>query len=172
MCIPTCRRMARTDKRASLLGPIDWTRELVAFRIRGTRAGGKSDQTLLCGVDSGEGVEPIWIGIDGDSGRLLVRLVPLSGHGWQVWKGPRLAANASFDLEVALHPHMGPGGVLLRADETSAWSTLTSTSSKGCENLKRPQRWAMGHGQSGPGDRSFTGDLLKVTIARQTPKFD
>lgn len=160
---------------SSLLRPIDLNRELVAFRIRGVLAQpkrGDSDQTLLCGIDSGEGVEPIWIGMDGDSHRLLVRIVPHSGHGWQLWTGPRLAAAKPFDIQIAFHPHMGPGGILLRADENASWSTLTSTSSKGCESLKRPRRWALGQGQSGPGDRPFAGDSLKVTIARNKLKFD
>jgi len=161
-----------TDQSAgSLLGPIDLSHELVAFRIRGMRSRperGGSDQTLLCGVDSSEGVEPLWIGLDGDSGRLVVRIVPLSGHGWQVWKGPRVTAETPLDVQIAFHPGMGPGGVLIRADEGAAWSTLESTSSKGCESLRRPRRWAVGHGQSGPGDRSFSGDSLRVTMARQT----
>ena len=153
----------------TLLSPIDLSRHVTAFRIRGTFAKlgrGNTDQTLICGIDSGEGVEPIWIGIDGDSGRLLVQIVPLSGHGWQLWKGPLLAAGTSFDLQLAFHPQMGPGGVLLRADETAAWSTLASTSSLGVESLKRPQRWAIAHGQSGPDDRPFTGESLNVTFTR------
>ncbi|MBP90560.1 MAG: hypothetical protein CMJ64_28265 [Planctomycetaceae bacterium] len=156
----------------SLLRPIDWTRELVALRIRGTRSQpnrGDADQTLLCGVDSSEGVEPIWIGIDGENNRLVVKLVPLSGHGWQIWQGPRLATDEPFDVQLTLHPHMGPGGVLFRTHESAAWSTLKSTSSKGCESLKRPKSWAVGHGQSGAADRPFAGDSLRVTVAGTTP---
>ena len=156
----------------SLLGPIDWPREIVAFRFRGQPKLGDFEQTLLCGVDYGEGVEPIWIGMDGERGRLLVRIVPVSGQGWQRWEGPPLGDESSFDFQLAIHPDMGPGGVLFRADETAAWSTLTSTSSKGSENLKRTGRWAVGHGQSGPRDRPFAGKSLEVAIARQAPKFD
>jgi hypothetical protein len=160
------------SRATSLLGPIDWTREVAAFRLRGTAARrSNSDQTLLCGVDLGEGVEPLWIGIDGDSGRLVVRLVPVSGQGWQVWKGPRLADNKSFDLQVALHPGMGPGGILLRATESSPWSSLTTTSSKGCESFKRPSRWSIGHAQSGPYDRPFSGKSLEVSLTRKALKF-
>jgi hypothetical protein len=156
----------------SLLGPTDLSREFVALRIRGTFSQSKLsniDQTLVCGIDSGEGVEPVWIGIDGDSGRLLVRIVPQSGHGWKVWKGPRLTANKRFDVQVAIHPQMGPGGVLFRADEKSPWSTLTSTSSTGVENFNRPRRWAIGHSQSGPDDRPFVSDSLNVSMTRNTP---
>ena len=158
----------------TLLRPIDLTSEIVAFRIRGALAkpSRNSDQTLICGIDSGEGVEPVWIGVDGDGDRLAVRTVPLSGHGWQVWKGPRLAVGQPFDFQVALHPHMGPGGILFRADGSAAWSTLESTSSKGCEDSKRPQCWAIGHGQSGTADRPFSGESLRVLVARKTPLFD
>ena len=157
----------------TLLKPIDFTSEIVAFRIRGILANlaGNSDQTLICGVDSGEGVEPIWIGVD-DSGRLLVRVVPLSGDGWQVWKGPRLVVGQPFDFHVALHPGMGPGGVLFRSDESTVWSTLKGTSSKGCENLKRPQRWVIGHGQSGMADRPYRGESISIHVARKMQLFE
>ena len=154
----------------SFLNPIDMSRDPVGFRIRGTipdlsRRG--PDQTLLCAVDSGEGVEPVWIGIDGD--RLVVRIVPVTGHGWQTWTGPRLTENATFDWQLAIHPHMGPGGILLRPDASHAWSTLETTSSKGVESLKRPRRWAIGHGQSGTDDRQFTGESSTVAFARNEP---
>ncbi len=172
--LPPVDQWQSVDNRnaSTLLRPIDFTREIVAFRIRGMLANpaGNSDQTLICGVDSGEGVEPVWIGVD-DSGRLLVRVVPLSGHGWQVWKGPRLAVDQPLDFHVALHPGMGPGGVLFRADEAAAWSTLESTSSKGGEDLQRPQRWAIGHGQSGTADRPYRGESLRIQMARKTPSF-
>ncbi|MEE3369247.1 MAG: hypothetical protein VX346_07880 [Planctomycetota bacterium] len=158
----------------TLLNPIDFSSEIVAFRIRGILANrsGNANQTLLCGVDSGEGVEPLWIGVDGDSGRLLVRLVPLSGYGWQVWGGPSLAVDQPFDFQIVLHPGMGPGGILFRVEESAAWSTLDSTSSKGCEDLKRPQRWAVGHGQSGVADQPYQGDSIRVHVARKRRSFD
>lgn len=162
-------RSVTAQNTGALLNSIDLSREPVAFRFRGKQSKSEhsdSDQTLLCAIDSGEGVEPVWIGIDGDSGRLLVRIVPVAGHGWQVWKGPRLATDREFDLQIALHPQMGPGGVLFRSGENSTWSTLTSTSSKGCESLRRPQRWALGHGQSGPTDRQFSGESLNMTLTR------
>jgi len=42
-------------------------------------------------------------------------------------------------------------------------------SAKGTEGRKRPGRWVIGHGQSGAGDWSASGELLKlITIARKT----
>lgn len=153
-----------------LLSPVNWPSEIVALQISGKAQEANShqeDQTILCGIDKSEGVEPLWIGIDGDSGRLVVRIVPLSGHGWQVWKGPFLIPGNAFDFQVAFHPGMGPGGILLRQHETDAWSTLDSTSSKGTESLKHPHGWAIGHSQSGPKDRAFRGDGLQVRFNRQ-----
>ncbi|MCH2126925.1 MAG: hypothetical protein MK165_19185 [Pirellulaceae bacterium] len=152
-----------------LLSPINWPNEMVAFQVSG-QAGPTSsyqeDQTILCGIDRSEGVEPLWIGIDGDSNRLVVRIVPLSGHGWQVWKGPRLKPGDIFDFQIAFHAGMGPGGILFRQHETDVWSTLESTSSKGTESLKHPQSWALGYSQSGSKDRAFRGDGLQVRFTR------
>jgi len=172
--LPPVSRWQPVDDRnaATLLVPRDPRREILALRIRGTTAKAdrdnvkpsqRGDQTLVCAIDSSEGVEPIWVGIDGDSGRLLVRIVPRSGYGRQTWKGPLLGPEASFDLQLVLHPHMGPGGVLLRANDRSPWTTLASTSSRGVELLKRPRQWAVAHGQSGKTDRPFSGGSLQVT---------
>jgi hypothetical protein len=155
---------------SDVLSVVDWSKENVVFRISGSfnkKSLLQEDQTILCGIDLSEGVEPLWIGIDGDSGRLLVRIVPSSGHGWQVWKGPLLVHGESFDFQVAFHPDMGPGGILYRQQETVAWSTLDSTSSKGTENLKQLRSWAMGHSQSGGKDRPFVGHDLQVRFTHQ-----
>ena len=157
------------------LSAVDWSKEVVALRISGRfqrERPHQEDQTILCGIDFSEGVEPVWIGIDGDSGRLVVRIVPLSGYGWQVWMGPKLKVGDSFDFQLAFHPDMGPGGVLYRQQETDAWSTLESTSCKGTESLKPPVRWAVGHSQSGAEDRRFVGGDLNIRFIHQArPKF-
>lgn len=43
-----------------------------------------------------------------------VHLVPRSGHGAQVWRGPRLGTGGRLDVELVIHTGMGPGGVMFR----------------------------------------------------------
>ncbi|MEO2046614.1 MAG: hypothetical protein ABGX16_08570 [Pirellulales bacterium] len=164
-------RNIKSAQASEALSLVDWSKEIVVFRISGIFKQEnllREDQAILCGIDHSEGVEPLWIGIDGGSGRLLVRVVPSSGYGWQVWKGPLLVPGESFDFQVVFHPDMGPGGILYRQQENVAWSTLESTSSKGTENLKPLRRWAVGHSQSGEKDRPFVGHDLQVRFAHQT----
>ena len=150
------------------LQSVDLQREFLVFRFRGVAGDSHpdaADQTLVCGADANEGVDPLWIGLDGDSGRLKVHLVPVSGDGWQVWEGPLLKPGTPFDFQVALHPGMGPGGVLYREHPSSQWSTLSSTSSRGSQGL-RPVNWFVGEGFSGPTDRPFAGLLESVDYWR------
>jgi hypothetical protein len=168
--LPPTDRWTNLDKQsvADLLTPIPWNLKLVAFRFSGTLhewKRGSSDQTLLCGTNSSEGVEPVWIGVNGDSGRLMVQIVPVAGEGWQVWKGPLLSNDEKFDFQLALHPGMGPGGVLFRKPQELTWSSLMSTSSKGIESLKAPMSWVIGNAQSGSNDRRFAGKDLKIEVA-------
>jgi hypothetical protein len=130
-------------------------------------APGTEPQTLLCGWDPMEGLPTVWVGFDGHPPRLTVRLVPQSGHGWQQWTGPVVAEDSPFDFQLALHPGMGPGGVLTRTDDASPWESLTSPSSKGAEDLTWPQNWAIGASQSGPGDWRYRGEDLRITWTRR-----
>lgn len=128
---------------------------------------GAAPQTLICGWDNMEGVATVWIGFDDYPRRLVVRLVPQSGYGRQTWTGPAIKDKSTFDFQVALHSGMGPGGVLFRQEESAAWESLASTSSKGAEDLTWPRNWVLGHGQSGPSEWPFVGKDLRVTWTRQ-----
>ena len=168
------RDVALAEARGTLAS-LDWSKEVVALRLTGSfkqEQQPRVDQTIFCGIDSSEGVEPVWIGIDGDSGRLLVRIVPRSGSGWQVWRGPLLTPGECFDFQVGFHPDMGPGGILYRQQATAAWSTLDSTSSKGTEDLRQLSRFAVGQGQSGGKDRPFISHDLQVRFTHQTLSAD
>jgi hypothetical protein len=79
---------------------------------------------------------PIWIGLTGPRRRLTVILAPETGRSPHSWFGPPCADDTDFDLEVALHPGMGPGGVLWRSHGTVAWNTLDGASPWGAERLK------------------------------------
>jgi hypothetical protein len=149
---------------------------IVAWRFRGRAHGGAgaegqaapapAPRTLLCGWDAMEGVATVWVGCDGGPPRWTVRLVPQSGHGWQSWTGPVVQEGAAFDFQLALHPGMGPGGVLLREADGAPWESLPSTSSKGAEDLTWPRSWAVGEAQSGPTDWPFLGKDLRVNWTR------
>ena len=142
--------------------------EIVGWRFRG-RAGrsiaGGSPQALLNGWEAMEGCATIWVGIEGSGldTKLVVRLVPESGHGWQTWTGPRLLDGTDFDFQVALHRGMGPGGILWRKDERSPWSSLFISSSKGAEDITWPSQWAIGWAQSGPSADAFQGVALHIS---------
>lgn len=159
----------RAENATAALKSIVWKDSIVAWCIRGKL--GPTDvkhqtRTLLCGWNNGEGVATIWIGFDGNPARVTVRLVSESTYGSQSWIGPVIDDGSKFDFQIALHPGMGPGGVLVRQNEKSPWSSLSSTSSRGTEILPWPPNWAVGMSQSGPTDRPFRGKGLKINWAR------
>jgi len=65
---------------------------------------------------------------------------------------------------VAVYPAMGPGGILYRFGAGSPWSSLLAASATGPEQLLWPERWSVGQGQGGPGDRPFLGSNLTVRV--------
>lgn len=103
------------------------------------------DQTLLVGWTEAIAPEAIWIGLRG--ARLEVRLSPQRGAPPLIWRGPAIAGEFGFDL--ALHPELGPGGVLFRTGESAPWSSLTAMASQGFGPLAWPERWAVGAGRGG-----------------------
>ncbi len=142
---------------------------IVGWRFRGTIGRTNLKQqasTLLCGWNNGEGVATVWIGFDGNPPRATVRLVPESTYGSQTWTGPIFKEQSPFDFQIALHPGMGPSGVLFRKDNSSPWSSLSSASSRGDEILSWPPHWAIGMSQSGTTDRQFQGTNLDITWTR------
>jgi hypothetical protein len=150
---------------ATVLAPRSGPIGLVAWRFEGSTGKPATDetpQTLLCGWDSMEGVATLWIGLEGCPPRLVVRLVPQSGYGWQTWSGPKVPENEAFAFQLALHPGMGPGGMLFRASDTAPWQSLFSTSSKGVEDLTWPRLWAVGEAQSGSTEWPFRGKELSI----------
>jgi hypothetical protein len=129
------------------------------------------EQTLLCAWSWADGPAPVWIGLQPATGELAVQLVPESGAGAQSWRGPRVATGRPFDFQLAIHSGMGPGGVLWRAGEGAAWSSLSSSSARGAETLAVPDGLTVRHGPSGPGDRPFRGRDLRVQLAAARAAF-
>jgi hypothetical protein len=129
----------------------------------GLREVAADDQTLLCAWTYEEGPAVLWIGLERGSNALKVSLSPESGGGEQMWYGPALSPSQPSTFDLAIHTGMGPGGVLWRNDEQSPWSSLLSTSACGAEHMPAPERWALGHAQSGTDDRPFQGSALRAT---------
>lgn len=137
---------------------------LVAWRIRGTTAvdGAGPRQTLVAAVPQGTALPSAWIGLTGLDQRLTVMLGPSPGRSPHYWFGPSLGAGETFDLQLALHFGMGPGGVLWRSGDRAPWSSLTSSSPWGPERLTWPFPWSIGCVGDTPSNADFRGRGLDV----------
>jgi hypothetical protein len=118
---------------------------LVRFESRGARRA-DAEQTLLTGWNDPDAPPAVWIGYSGY--RLEVRISPRRGDPALRWLGPPLREGPlAFDL--ALHAGLGPGGVLVRGEESQPWSSLESESAYGFDALVWPKRWSAGLAHSG-----------------------
>ncbi|HEU0165377.1 MAG TPA: metallophosphoesterase [Thermomicrobiales bacterium] len=134
---------------------------IARFRISGGLTAADHEQTLLTVWTAMDGPEGLWIGTAGPNNRLTVQLVPQQGRGAQRWEGPELAADQPFDLEIAIHSGMGPGGVLWRP-AGGAWNSLSHSTAEGAARFTWPETWQLGHSQSGESDRAFAGSGLAI----------
>ena len=123
-----------------------------------------SAQTILTAFAPGS-IAPFWLGLRGPKLTLTAIVGRQQGRSPSYWFGPDLPAGEGFDIHVTLYPDMGPGGLLYRDHGTPRWSSFTSASSRGLEQLAWPQQWAIGHGQGGREDRAFRGAALSLLIA-------
>lgn len=140
---------------------------LLAWRFTG-RAAARSGpaQTWLAAWSADAELASLWVGLTGRTQRLTVILGAQPRRSPHYWFGPSLAADASFDLHVALHADMGPGGILWRRGDDGAWSSLAGASAWGAERLARPARCSVGHGKGGADDGPFLGrDLAVAALA-------
>ncbi len=140
--------------------------QIFLLRFRGVcpRPWSGKPQTMLLGYSGGNFGSPrnCTFILSGPEPRLHVGLVVEHPYAQQ-WSGPTLKPGEPFDLQVAIHPGMGPGGILWRADEQSPWSSMTSESPRGAERAGWTIQWKVGHNVCGPEDRPFTGDDLSIT---------
>jgi len=138
---------------------------IVGLRFKGCVASGHAGvaQTLLSAFDP-DVLAPLWIGICGPDQVLTVTIGPEAGRSPHYWYGSAMAAGQDFAITLLLHPGMGPGGVLCRMGDDSAWSSLTAASPWGVERLAWPSRWSVGHGQHGADDRRFAGPALVASM--------
>lgn len=143
---------------------------MVAWRFQG-RLGAEADagpRPLVVTEVDGTALPAIWIGVTGSDRCLTIIVGPEPGRSPHSWFGPSLGtAGERFDLQVALHLDMGPGGVLWRAGDDDPWSSLTSSSPWGVERLRWPLSWSDGAvlGQ----DLSWCNDLAVWCFAGGAP---
>ncbi len=145
-------------------GPLDAS--IRCWRIAGRAAGGAAEaQTLVEGASEDDAVPPVWIGLAGPDQRLLVVLGSAPGRSPHTWYGPSLPGGEAFDIQVALHGGMGPGGLLWRAGEGAPWSSLRGASAQGVERVAPVTNWSIGHTTVSASDRPFLGRELRVWTA-------
>jgi GNAT superfamily N-acetyltransferase len=137
---------------------------IVALRFSGHAAapGTSTAQTFLSAVRPGMR-PPLWIGLSGPEQRLTAILELEPGRSPRYWLGPAVAAGAPFDIQLLIHPDMGPGGFLYRLVAEAPWTSLSTASAWGAERLEWPEHLSVGHGPQGPGDRAFLGRALAIS---------
>ena len=128
---------------AEVMTPDPRQTPVIFLRLRATHEG-NAPQTLLRGAD-----DACWIGIEDD--QLCVRLKPIPSRDEQgetdpmTWTGPTVLAGY-FDLQLAIHMAMGPGGFLFRTSELQAWSSMDTSAWHGPADADWPQAWSIGEG--------------------------
>jgi hypothetical protein len=76
-------------------------------------------------------------GIDSVSHRFVIDL-ELDHYGRQRWHGPVLDLSQPAQIEMLLHPGMGPGGLLYRQNRSDSWSSMSTSSAVGLEAFTWP----------------------------------
>ncbi|MGD8307066.1 MAG: metallophosphoesterase [Ignavibacteria bacterium] len=128
-------------------------------------------QTLLCGGNNDDSLPQLWIGLRGTEQRISVLLSPNPGRSPHLWLGPTLVPDRTFEIQLAIHTGMGPGGFLWRWNDSAPWSSLNSASPWGAERLTWPVNWHIGHDQYGENSAQFRGDNLEVGFYTKELRF-
>jgi hypothetical protein len=146
----------------------DAANPMIAWRFSGeTPSSGGAAQTLLSAWNSGNALPPLWIGLIGPEMRLGVLLAPVAGRSPHLWYGPALEPGCSFDLQIALHRNLGPGGMLWRVGDNAPWSSLQGASAWGIERLPAMAEWSLGMSKDDPTDRPFRGTNLQAWCSEE-----
>jgi hypothetical protein len=122
-------------------------------------------QTILCAWNDDAWLPPLWVGLIGPEQRLSVLLAPQVGRSPHLWTGPAVPAGAPFHIQLLLHPGMGPGGLLWRADAGAPWTSLTCASAWGLARLPHAANLSLGIGKGNAQDRPWHGPELRVQMA-------
>lgn len=116
--------------------------------------------TIACASAVGALDPMIWIGLAGIERRLLVLVQPIPGRSPHAWFGPAFENEDRIDVELMLHPDLGPGGILWRPAGGSAWTSLEGYSAWGVNRVSQAVHWHVGHAPNG--DLPFPGEDLDV----------
>lgn len=138
------------------------------FTGRCAEASDGDAQTLLSAWDPGPALSTLWIGLLGREQHLGVLLSPQAGRSPRLWLGPRVPPGEPFEVQVALHTGMGPGGFLWRWGDDAPWSSMPGAEAWGAERLTWPVRWSIGHDRDDPNDRPFRNEGLRAHWHRTT----
>lgn len=160
---------ARLAALAGGINACDWAGECpaVCVQVSGDVHGTGPRQTLLAAMDA-DGRCPLWIGTGGPQGHLIVSLQPETGRSPHQWLGPCLTGGR-FELDLLLHPGMGPGGILWRVTGTPDWTGLTGASAWGMERIVWPQNLWVGAMGTADRDTCFAGTDLSVQMGAGPP---
>jgi len=158
------RRVAG-GKSAALFTGLIGQGNVVELRVRGRTAAEPwaPEQTLFTAYGP-HALAPIWLGMRGPKQTLTLVVGSAPGRSPSYWFGPDLPADSEFDFHVSLYPDMGPGGILHRHHDETAWSSLKAAAATGVEKVNWPAARNMGFGQHGPDDRPFKGDRLTLHV--------
>ena len=108
------------------------------LRVRGQADIHSAARATIASASRVGSLEPtVWIGLAGADRRLLVLLQPIPGRSPHAWFGPALAPEGQIDLEVMLHPDLGPGGIMWRPCGDHAWTSLEGYSAWGVGQIGR-----------------------------------
>lgn len=136
---------------------------VVEFRVAGrTSPVPWAPKQTLFTTRSPDTIAPIWLGLRGLRQTLTLVVGRQPGRSPSYWFGPDIPAASEFDLHVAFHPAMGPGGILYRNRAEAGWTSFKSATATGIEDVLWPRSWNVGYGQHGPADRPFKGHGLAM----------
>lgn len=118
-------------------------------------------QTFVAAFNDDSELAVFWLGLAGSNQRLTITLAPTPGRSPHYWLGPVIPPGRVFELQIALRPEMGPGGLLWRMGN-GAWSSFRSACSWGVGKIEWPDLLTVGHGKGGADQVPFLGSDLRV----------
>lgn len=137
-----------------------------ALRGRTGDTGTGRRQTLLSARSPDQSHDVLWLGLSGVRQTLTLMLQPQPGRSPHYWFGMDLGPASRFDVQIAVHCGMGPGGILMRSGDETPWSSLSSSSCWGAERLTWPDFWSVG--DDGDSTLPFLGSGLQVKAFAQS----
>ncbi len=145
--------------------------DVLVWKIAGItgKPGSGAFQTLLQGVSKNSpGNGPVRVGLAGVEQRFCMQMSRGPGKSPHFWHGPALPPGVPFEIHLACHAGMGPGGVLWRAGDNASWSSMAAASPWGLESVNWPNHWITGHRIEGPDDSPFLGINLNIATHMQS----